>query len=194
VDQSTGNEASVTVVTSETTEGTTRQQTGRSSAPTAGRDHRHEPFAGEACADDRLVVHRGTVRRGQRAYPTAPRDQAPRITATKDHRDIAKPPTTAAQVISEIQSRCTRRRSSASARARRIGLTSSGSRSSRNHVGARQGQLVRHQVKALPGNPYEGHALKTIILASKYGGGRQAAAAFADHVKGGARGAAPEFG
>ena len=49
-------------------------------------------------------------------------------------------------------------------------------------------------MKALPGNPYEGHALKTIILDSKYGGGLTAAAAFPDHVKGGARGAAPEFG
>jgi transposase, IS5 family len=36
----------------------------------------------------------------------------------------------------------------------------------RHHVGARQGQSVRHHVKALPGNPYEGHALKTIILDS----------------------------
>jgi hypothetical protein len=49
-------------------------------------------------------------------------------------------------------------------------------------------------VKTLPGNPYEGRALKTIILDSKYGGGLTAAAAFPDHVKGGARGAAPEFG
>ena len=59
--------------------------------------------------------------------------------------------------------RCTRRRWSASARARPTGLTSSASRSlSPRPSHAKGGQFVTH-VKALPGNPYDGHTLATVI-------------------------------
>jgi len=60
---------------------------------------------------------------------------------------------------------CTRRKSNASARARPIGPTSSASRSPSPPPSAtpRGGQFVTH-VKALPGNPYDGHTLATVIL------------------------------
>ena len=59
---------------------------------------------------------------------------------------------------------CMRRRSSASARARRTGPTSSASRSASppRSSTAKGGQFVTH-VKALPGNPYDGHTLATVI-------------------------------
>ena len=60
--------------------------------------------------------------------------------------------------------RCTRRKWNASARARRTGPTSSASRSRspRRLAHAKGGQFVTH-VKALPGNPYDGHTLATVI-------------------------------
>ena len=55
-----------------------------------------------------------------------------------------------------------RPKSNASAKARRIGLTSSASRSLATTLLAKGGQFVTH-VKALPGNPYDGHTLATVI-------------------------------
>ena len=59
---------------------------------------------------------------------------------------------------------CTRRKWNASARARRTGPTSSASRSPSPppSSAAKGGQFVTH-VKALPGNPYDGHTLATVI-------------------------------
>ena len=59
---------------------------------------------------------------------------------------------------------CTRPRSNASAKARRIGPTSSASRSRSPPPLHRSkgGQFVAH-VTALPGNPYDGHTLATVI-------------------------------
>src|SRR5215207_2240088 len=48
------------------TKGTTRHGTERSLALAAGCDHRHGPRAGEAGADDRLVIPRAAVWRGVR--------------------------------------------------------------------------------------------------------------------------------
>ena len=60
--------------------------------------------------------------------------------------------------------RCTLRRWSASARARPTSLTSSASRSAspRRLSHAKGGQFVTH-VKAMPGKPYDGHTLATVI-------------------------------
>src|SRR6202048_1556518 len=60
---------------------------------------------------------------------------------------------------------CMRRKSNASARARPIGLTSSASRSPLPPPPLKHckgSQFVTH-VKALPGNPYDGHTLATVI-------------------------------
>src|SRR5947207_1474377 len=56
---------------------------------------------------------------------------------------------------------CTRQRPSASARARRTGLTNSASRATTVKHSA-GGQFVTHAA-ALPGNPYDGHTLGTVI-------------------------------
>src|SRR5471032_461647 len=57
---------------------------------------------------------------------------------------------------------CTRRKSNASARARLIGLTSVKVSVATTISHAKGGQFVTH-VKALPGNPYDGHTLATVI-------------------------------
>ena len=57
-----------------------------------------------------------------------------------------------------------RPRWSASARARPTSPTSSASKSARNHAQSPGGQFVLH-AKALPGNPYDGHTLATVIPA-----------------------------
>jgi hypothetical protein len=58
---------------------------------------------------------------------------------------------------------CMRPRANASARARRIAPTSSGSRSrSPRPCIVRRAQFIAH-AKALPGNPYDGHTLATVI-------------------------------
>ena len=59
---------------------------------------------------------------------------------------------------------CMHRRSNASARARPIGLTSSAGKSPSPPRSATPtaGQFVTH-IKALPGNPYDGHTLETVI-------------------------------
>jgi IS5 family transposase len=61
--------------------------------------------------------------------------------------------------VDRRSTRCTHRKWNASARASQTGPTSSVSRS-RSH--AKDGQFVIH-VKALPGNPYDGHTLVTVI-------------------------------